>query len=220
MVLSPGYGRVAAVVTCLLLWPGCCHHKHERHGFVVRGGWSLECNRIPWMASHGTQYQAPATFTVCPSANMTVADPRPPCAGCGHSACQSRGGIVVTGSRGQCEAAGSATASDYVHPRFHAVPTRPAFAPPESCPQEQPDGHLRNLPAEEELPWPESPPVAPTPEPVPTPTGSQDGWKPLSEPTESVSQSTSWIFAQPATVDPLEMRGHNHVRAHRLTRMD
>lgn len=38
-----------------------CHAPNPRHGFIFRGDWSLELNRIPWMAGRGADgYQQPS----------------------------------------------------------------------------------------------------------------------------------------------------------------
>jgi hypothetical protein len=46
--------RVAALCAVPLLasW-GCCNPR----GFIVRGDWSLELNRVPWLAGHGAVYE-------------------------------------------------------------------------------------------------------------------------------------------------------------------
>ncbi len=48
---------VICVGYCLILACSGCRCPNPRHGVIVRGDFSLELNRIPWMKKRGTEYQ-------------------------------------------------------------------------------------------------------------------------------------------------------------------
>ncbi len=97
----------AGVLLCGL--SGCCR---LRKGFVLRGDWSIELNRVPHLAAHGPRY-------ACAS-------------GCGACAeCQHLNTTGLSPATGepleQLPAPADPTA--LVPQRFLPVPTRPAFQP-------------------------------------------------------------------------------------------
>lgn len=54
---SPRSGAGLAIWALALsvsAFAGCCNPK----GFILRGDWSVEMNRLPWLAGHGAEYEA------------------------------------------------------------------------------------------------------------------------------------------------------------------
>lgn len=206
------YRRRIIVGCCLLLMSAGCYCPRPRHGFILQGDWSLELNRIPWLASRDNVYQGgclgvpgcsgrclpevdgPATSMDEPGSNCGVA-----CGGvrCGQRACGICRGLPARGV--QPDPSGGAVATGYHnHPRFHPVPTQPVFFSGSDRysvidGKRYPD---QSVPTESDSP--QSGPSAPTPEPeeipAPPPTSSQ-GWKARdSEQSDEVSGGGRWIF--------------------------
>lgn len=59
--MGAGFGRrigwLAAVCSLLLCTSGCFCWPRAKHGLVLRGDWSLELNRAPWLANRSESYQ-------------------------------------------------------------------------------------------------------------------------------------------------------------------
>jgi hypothetical protein len=149
---------MAAVIVCCLLAgsQGCWR---ARHGVVLRGDWSLEFNRIPWIKNRSIDYQCPAGPALgCSTAGADCGPDcgpqldRPAIAPAGDPAALSAAGpacdqgecaVVDCGAcggrllGGRCRTCGlpsppeEAVAVGYQHhPRFHPVPVKPVFSPP------------------------------------------------------------------------------------------
>lgn len=127
---------------------GCC--CQTKKGFVFRGDWSLEMNRVPHMSSNGPQYQADCCDAGyceescgCPSGCTD---------GCVGGACGHHGSDASASYGGPGFARGARYMGDGMHAgyvdgegrhmppppnptpaantRFHPVPTRPVFEQP------------------------------------------------------------------------------------------
>lgn len=180
---------------CLLIMCSGCWPR-PRHGLVVRGDFSLELNRIPWMTGRGVEYAGDC----CDDAAC--------CDSCGCAACPAgacRGGVPAGGPAGADGAA--AQVAYHNDPRFFPVPTKPVFSPRTdivSIPTspgliQQPDC-VRQLerptPAEADDPLHIDPPEAAAPEleVIPPPPGD----KPLSRDTSGNAKSKKdWAFVSP-----------------------
>lgn len=158
-----------ALLGCALivLITGCCYRP--RHGVVVRGDWSLELNRVPWLVNRTQslgEYSVPQDG--CPAHGAPVG----PAAGPGR--CWQCGRLLGCGA-GEAEG----EAGDQAHSRFHPVPTRPVFqapvehyspiAKPEGEPESGADDANRVQPGASGTP----PPVKLIPAPAPDTEG---GW--------------------------------------------
>ncbi len=137
--------RTAAAVLMLvavLAAGGCAWPCRPHYGFILRGDWSLELNRLPWIESCGSGADCAAAGSESIPAPAPEPLPELPAdAGSAHvdasqAACAScarvrqlawwlrcwRGGCGQT-----ADAPGSAVA--WGHSKFHPVPTRPVFWP-------------------------------------------------------------------------------------------
>ena len=102
---------------------------------ILRGDWSVELNRLPWLNSRANTYQDCSNGeTECagssgfgaglptkdlPDANQT-----------GNSPCRSSTCEICRGSGPEMVPESSAESTGYHnHPRFHPVPTLPVFLP-------------------------------------------------------------------------------------------
>ena len=102
----------------LLVVTGCCYRP--RHGVVVRGDWSLELNRVPWLVN---RTQSLGEYSVPRDGCLADGAPMGPAAGPGHC---SRCGRLLGGGAAQPDGEAGCQA----HSRFHPVPTRPVFQAP------------------------------------------------------------------------------------------
>jgi len=195
-------GPVAIVCCLLLTCAGCCGLR-PRHGLIVRGDWSLELNRIPWLASRGGEYQAPGAPCLS-GETMSPADAGqgasvlpavaqmcgPQCVGqmCNHRGTR-RSPVAV--------AKPAAGPGYHNHPRFHPVPSQPVFSPRAdrfpsvsggtSSPA-YPEPGLGAPPNDGATPQKQLPP-----EEIPTPPPSSSTAA-QAETAEETSKSSSWIF--------------------------
>lgn len=176
-----------------------CWYPRPRHGVVLRGDWSLELNRVPWLKKRSTSYEETSTPSAdCepaypPSLDCDPALPNeavPKEAGpqqssfetpCSPDSCR-RCGDWVPGSRllacrscGRSRRAVPAEVGYQSHPRFHPVPVEPVFLP-RSGPV--PVVHNRMNPRDHSAPRPSpdagapqihAAPSAPVPEQIRTP---------------------------------------------------
>ncbi len=138
----------------LLTFLGGCHAPNPRHGIIFRGDWSLELNRIPWMAERGGDgYQQPSE----PCDSRASMDDS-----CQNEACKAKMAPGITEAcdydtfvahkfnpRLRCLVKPCfAQSSSAIHPpympsvpsgggnsRFFPVPTRPVFSPRGGGPQ-------------------------------------------------------------------------------------
>lgn len=142
---------------CLVLACSGCAYQRPRHGFIVRGDWSLELNRVPWLKGRPTVCQecsgpgeecTPACRPVPGCEEALPAKPAEEAPSPGQADSQipwppetdeasaaaapgDREGICSTcGGRGLPLLAGVVPAG-YIHPRFHPVPLQPVFYPAE-----------------------------------------------------------------------------------------
>ena len=164
---------------------GCGRHCrcNPRHGFLLRGDWSLELNRVPWRGAAGA---APVCAEGCceqpplmvPGAVDEVACVGPTsCEVC--SECVPGGCEGCLGGQGQAE---HAVVTAPPRPRFHPVPTRPVFRP-WSCPQEEHASRPQPIPD----------PLPAQPEVIPTPAAGGELSVGETEPQHTASR-VSWVF--------------------------
>lgn len=100
---------------------GCCVPQ-AGHGFVIHGDWSLELNRIPWMAERGAGYQEPAA-TCDPCQAECPGDCALSKSGNPTIKCLSKPGFAEA-----APATHSAATAGAGRSRFFPVPTRPVFS--------------------------------------------------------------------------------------------
>lgn len=62
----------------LAMSAGGCIHVPSRHGLILRGDWSLELNRAPWLAGRESTYQESSSQSSCESVIL----PPDPVVGC------------------------------------------------------------------------------------------------------------------------------------------
>ena len=186
---------VFVVACCLLPTTVGCMRFPVRHGMIVKGDWSLEMNRIPWMKSRGNAYQqAPEAGT---TQNMCVAEIDSPFAAGGARipsglpmAC-GKGGC---GSAAQCES----TVGYQAHARFHPVPTRSVFAnEPTFAPTTSEQTRPVTLPPAGRTPkLIEPPPLPPETEVIPAPPASPETPKDQAAAhRETGLGQMSWVFS-------------------------
>ncbi|MBN2477159.1 MAG: hypothetical protein JXB62_21305 [Pirellulales bacterium] len=121
-----------------------CYGPWVRHGVLLRGDWSLECNRVPWLDrrsssraercdSQGGQECGPALPPVrlpeFPAELPGDAGGPQPAAyqACTSHSCGASPGRVCR-KCGLPERPVQAAVNYQNHPRFHPVPTRPVFS--------------------------------------------------------------------------------------------
>jgi hypothetical protein len=213
----------AAIVGCCLLITclGCCCPR-PRHGLILRGDWSLELNRLPWLRGRPNGCEGQATGCEAYPAPPGGVGPRRPEAdlpagglsetawgpACGCSVCGvRRGGELAVGGDGQTVPVGY-----HNHPRFHPVPTQPVFLPrPDRFSMIDGGGPSAVYPTP--APTGADPasidpaPAPPEPEVIPAPpAGSEGGWKPRdSKRSVAIGGSPSWVFRPGADLrrDPM-----------------
>ena len=181
---------------CLLTTSVGCMRLPIRHGMIVKGDWSLEMNRIPWMKGRGDAYQQPsdagAVQGVCVAEIDSPFVSGVPRLAAGAQSCDHGCGSAVQGP----------PAGYHNHPRFHPVPTQSVFGPGAGV---APDTGVQTspavLPPVRKMPKSlEPPPMPPETENIPTPAPSP----PVSPNDQTASrrnpgnQQASWIFS-PAT---------------------
>lgn len=171
----------------LVMSAGGCFHIPTRHGVILRGDWSLELNRAPWLAGRESTYQESSsqpvmlppdpvvefsTEVIQPMEEVSPPLEIPRAMGVYESDTSAtydtapRGPVgfrllgVLAALRSRFHAAeGPEAVGYYNHPRFHPLPTGPVFAP-------APLGEF--TPALKPPPSLAPEPLA-TPEPLPTP---------------------------------------------------
>lgn len=178
------FKMVLLLASCLIATSSGCGIYNPRHGTILRGSWSLECNRVPWLNSRTRSYdevgesgcgQGMVTSPAIGNADGTVSAsyPNQPvghiCAG-GPLACRSC-----------AQPASAATASPPMgYSRFHPVPTRPVFTP-WKCPT---TATRKSAPV--------SPARQTPPEVIPTPPASLSAMEPTR--ADSRVKNAAWIF--------------------------
>lgn len=198
---------LALVGLCLVAASVGCMYPRPRHGVIVRGDCSLEFNRIPWLVGHGPAYPDCGPMPGGAPCHGGAADCMEPCdEGCPGQGKDGLGcvrcGRVRGGKAEQCV--------NYLHhPRFHPVPTKPAFSP-RDCPF--PPGAELGLRTPRMLSVPpvadeprslEMPdvPKAPLPEEIPAPPGEPESDDRTSAPRrlQKTVPGPSWVFRPPPT---------------------
>ncbi len=164
-----------AMMGGLLATGSGCGLYNPRHGTILRGDWSLELNRTPWLNSRTQSYDEVGEASCGPG--MVLQPPMSP------KGCAEVPGVPVTHSCppgpvrcGTCARVRAPTSApppqQMAHSRFHPVPTRPVFTP-WNCPTSDP---RRRAPQ-----GPQPPQSQPRGEVIPTPAASQAA----TQPTES-----------------------------------
>jgi hypothetical protein len=195
---------VFANICCLLPTSAGCLHLPVRHGMILKGDWSLEMNRIPWLKGRDNTYQEPSNYAT--GQNVYAAQIDSPFATAGPSPIPAMAAYRPAGcGPGGCGPAssGQSVMGPQPHARFHAVPTgsafraTPSFAPMTSVPTSPPP-----LPPVKSAPAPLQPSPLPTESqtiPTPRPTSLEVPTRQTAVAREKASQQVSWIF-NPATV--------------------
>lgn len=174
---------------------GGCGIYNPRHGMILRGDWSLEMNRVPWLNSRTQSYDEVGRAGC--SEGMILQPPAQP------ESC-----VEVSGMPGACgpqmaahrcpppplvcrKCAGAHGAGAAASPpqqqvalsRFHPVPTRPVFTP-WNCPTADPGV---GSPQEQQAPG-----MQPPRELIPTPAASQSTTQ--RSRANSQVKTTAWVF--------------------------
>lgn len=193
------------------LWPivACCGcHPEYRHGYVLGGSWSLECNRVPWRECPGTG--CPQRCSAGPGCGPDVpiqsgqADP-------GRSLCKAPAGrwrFPLSHLLGERARPVMVKVADQPHSRFHPVPSRPVFSPrgdldssAASCSAEGPGA--TPLPSGKDPPASETVLPAPLPEEVhPLPDDDTNRSAGVPARLRPGRRSPSWIFNPPQSRQP------------------
>ena len=177
--------RPAAIAALLLVTcAGCQFCARPPHGLTVRGDWSLEVNRVPWLSSRAklddecsqggcgfsteclVEDEIPAGCEIpsgCTSGTPMVAPPGPDDLSrpkSKHEACPICRGLGHGPFGGSLQ---PAAAMPYRHSRFHPVPTRPVFRP-------QPEQYVSIEDAPDSGEMGPAQPVGPQRRPAPVPS--------------------------------------------------
>jgi hypothetical protein len=195
-----GMGRIGVLIAacCLLSTAMGCMRLPIRHGMIVKGDWSLEMNRIPWMKGRDNVYQQPsecgtiqnmcATEVDSPFATSAMRIPSPLSTAhrCSNPGCGSA-------------AHGESTVGYQAHARFHPVPTRSVFASePSLAPAMNERTSPAALPPVRSVPKSlEPPPLPPETEviPAPTPASPESPNDQAAVHRETGSRQVSWVFS-------------------------
>lgn len=180
-VLVLAAGVVASSSGC-----GLCN---PRHGMILRGDWSLELNRVPWLNSRTQNYDETGGESCGPGMAL---QPPEGCAGASRTpiACPSpvahtcpRGGVLCRTCGRQSPVSPSSTEQQLGYSRFHPVPTRPVFTP-WNCPTPDAGATVpqKSQPAQEQ----------PEREVIPTPEVSQAAMRPTH--AGGAVTTASWVF--------------------------
>lgn len=145
MNLRIGVAAVLVATLLVLPLPGC-GGPCVRHGVILRGDWSLELNRVPWIEGRHASEQESSDQTCSP----------PTCTGISATPNLNDGQVAKSDSPPHCDATAHCheprcptpeppvvPATYQSRPRFHPVPTRPSVlgqpisnAPPAPLPDE------------------------------------------------------------------------------------
>ena len=174
---------------------GGCGIYNPRHGMILRGDWSLEMNRVPWLNSRTQSYDEVGPWRLQRRRDPAAAGRT------GKAASRYRGMRVraapkwwptvarrrpwsaapVRGRMGR--APRLRPPQQVAHSRFHPVPTRPVFTP-WNCPTADPGAS-----SPQQM---QSPGMQPPRELIPTPAASQSTTQ--SSRASSQVKTTAWIF--------------------------
>lgn len=176
-------------VAGVLLTSTGCGIYNPRHGMILRGDWSLELNRVPWLNSRTKSYDevgegacAPGMVTEPPMASEGCVDASGPAVSYPMPVTQRQFSGCRACSMPNQVVAGPAP-QEVVHSRFHPVPTRPVFTP-WNCPMPEPEAESPTAPR----------PIQGQPqrEVIPTPSGTPSATE-TSQMDRSVANA-AWIF--------------------------
>jgi hypothetical protein len=188
------FQAILLMLAGLLVTSGGCGIYNPRHGMILRGDWSLEMNRVPWLNSRTKSYdevgeggcgqgmvvQPPMSAGGCADVSgAAIARPAQPVA---HR-CPPGPMICRTCTGTGAAAPTTPPPQQMAQSRFHPVPTRPVFTP-WNC---RPADSRTRVPQR-----PRPPQEQPQRELIPTPAASQAHM----EPTLAGSPVTNaaWIF--------------------------
>jgi len=204
-----------------------CHFPRARHGVILRGDWSVELNRVPWLTGRpsaqeicspsaeecGPGVAIPAQIPTVPAEDASnAAGPEPvayetPCPPGGCVGPFSGGLRRLCRKCGKPEPPAHAVVGYHNHPRFHPVPTCPVFSPRtddpgvvtvESVSQPKP---VAPAPPKEKPSSIKITPPAPVPEeieaPRPVEPKQEDRVTRAPKRLETAGDSSSWIFDLP-----------------------
>jgi hypothetical protein len=169
------------MAACVLACGSGCGVCNPRHGTIIRGNWSLECNRVPWLTSSplGNGEGGCATDVMAPAGTGEVGVP----VACAPDACPP--GAMACHTCAHAGPTGPAPPPQQMgHSRFHPVPTRPVFTP-WKCPTVRQVKRTRSPQAPRQLPHPE-------PEIIPTPRASFSAMQPTL--ASRSATNAAWIF--------------------------
>ena len=196
-----GMGRISVFVIacCLLPMAAGCMRLPVRHGMIVKGDWSLEMNRIPWMKSRDNVYQQQPSecATVEGICAMEIDSPF----ATGPASIPSSLPIACHSGNAGCGSAacGEPTVGYQAHARFHPVPTRSVFASePSLAPAMIERTSPAALPPVRRTPQSlEPPPLPPETEaiPAPRPASPESSNGQTAVHRETGSRQVSWVFS-------------------------
>ena len=227
-------------LACLLLvtYAGGCHWARPRHGVILRGDWSMELNRVPWLA-HRADVHEECSVSECATGCVpvgeggadgefgsgggcegpTVAAPPaddlsgPVCRGGVCRRCRACRGLLGAGP------VQPAVALSYRHSRFHPVPTRPVFLarPEDDAPAKTDLDALWERGLDVECLAPDPAPLPPKVEVIPTPEPDPyANWKAKPAKGDAARlRPVSWMFSVPdgrVAELPAESRGAGQAR--------
>lgn len=206
--------RAVIIIIGCCLAANClgCRHK-PRHGLILRGDWSLECNRTPWLkGTNVTSQETSGSIQGCGSGCENGCESYPTEMPMSPDAEQL--GYATPSDAGPCGQCGSSLPANLAcrrcghhekaaeigyhnHPRFHPVPTRPVFSP-RTDESMAAGGQVMPIAAPPQIKL--APPIpvpeeirAPRPQPLPT----ADRVTSSAGRASAVSRPFSWIFTPP-----------------------
>jgi hypothetical protein len=185
--------------TGLLATSSGCGLYNPRHGMILRGDWSLELNRVPWLNSRTQTYdesgEGGCGTMIGPegigpggalgaTTGLSYAAPEGCRTGQTSHRCLPGGVRCRTCAASHGSVPTMAPAQQVAHSRFHPVPTRPVFTP-WNCPKTDP--RTNTAPKK-----PTQPRTQSAPELIPTPAAPR-ATSHSTGADESVA-SAAWVF--------------------------
>lgn len=195
---------VALLLGALTVTAGC---YRPMHGLILRGDWSLELNRIPWINSRtviSDDQADSATATAVPIGTQSCSAPDAEGVSCG----QGKHGRLICSAPWQSRPSATAAIMPAAGPqmvppaepsRFHPVPTGPVFHRSSHTAETQ-EAEASGADSVSEKARPE---VIPLPAPLPPATSPQSGpgdassgWKARETPSagSDAASTPSWVF--------------------------
>jgi len=202
-----------------------CYYVRPRHGLIVRGDWSLELNRLPWLTDRSTTQNersqsdggrgcaippgGPPVFPMEGCGEASAGQPigyEVPCPTGAHVTPVPGRRCLVCSNCGRHASSATAEVGYQNHSRFHPVPTRPVFS---SRDNEQSDvvsaTALQEMlaPGKAATGGPSSiriTPPAPVPEEIKAPRPepkSRDRVTQAPRRLDTAENSSSWVFGSP-----------------------